>query len=163
MQATGFRNRQLWKLHVSVAQTSVCAVGERAFSISRRVVQRSPLASAKKRCAGNQLLLQLDLPNMVQLEELYEELLGRLPTEPETNLTLSAANCARPPDEVETQNLKVLAWRLGHDYGDCARYDVVEFFADTASYQRFGLLLFASVCHPNRQVTLHPSPRGSYC
>jgi len=92
---------------------------------------------------------------MVQLEELYEELLGRLPTEPETNLTLSAANCARPPDEVETQNLKVLAWRLGHDYGDCARYDVVEFFADTASYQRFGLLLFASVFHPNRQVTLH--------
>src|ERR1700694_3585676 len=91
---------------------------------------------------------------MVQLEDLFEQLLPNLPTEEETTLTFNAGNCICPEDELETPRLKVVPWPLGHSYGDSSRYDLIHFFADKATYQRLGLLLFAAVFH-NRAITLH--------
>jgi hypothetical protein len=81
--------------------------------------------------------------------------LARLPLEPEGRIVLNGTTCPCPPAEVATTNLKVLAWPLGHDYGDSSRYDMVEFFADKPTYRRLGLLLLASIFHPNRQIVLH--------
>jgi hypothetical protein len=93
---------------------------------------------------------------MQELEELFQEVLAQLPSEPEANITLDGANCPRPPDEIVARQLKVVASPQGHSYGDSARYDLVHFFVDKDTYRRLGLLLFASVFHPNRQITLYP-------
>ena len=92
---------------------------------------------------------------MQNLEGLYEDTLARLPVEPEGHIVLNGTTCPSPPAEVETANLKVVPWPLGHSYGDSSRYDMVEFFADKSTYRRLGLLLLASVFRPNRLTVLH--------
>ncbi len=92
---------------------------------------------------------------MVQLEEVFARPLGVLPVELETNLTLCASNCPSAPDELETAALILRAHPLGHNYGDSARYDLLDFFADKPTYRRLGLLLFSSIFHPNPLTTLH--------
>ena len=70
---------------------------------------------------------------MIHLEELFNDLIPKLPTDEDAQLTLSAANCPCPPVEVTTANLKVIGYSLRHNYGDSARYDGVHFFADQAT------------------------------
>jgi len=98
---------------------------------------------------------------MQDLEEIYEGLLAQLPVEAESAITLNAKNCPVAPDEISARNLKLIPWRLGHSYGDSARYDVINFFADKPTYRRLGLLLFSSVFHPNRQFAIYPTHQES--
>ena len=94
---------------------------------------------------------------MKALESLYANVLVQLPIQPDEPFLLNGSLCAAPPDEILTSQLKVVPWPLGHGYGDSARYDAVHFFADKNTYRRLGLLLFANMFHPNREVILHLS------
>ena len=67
---------------------------------------------------------------MIRLEDHFSKIAAQLPTDPETNLTLSAANCPALPDELETDQLLLRASPLGRNYGDSARYDLLDFFAE---------------------------------
>ena len=92
---------------------------------------------------------------MIRLVEHFSKILEQLPTEPETSLTLCAANCPSLPEELETGKLLVRASPLGRNYGDSARYDLLDFFADKPTYRALGLMLFSGLFHGNPQVTLH--------
>jgi hypothetical protein len=91
------------------------------------------------------------------LEEFYDEVLAQLPVKDEARLVLDGTLCKCPPVDLSTEKLRVVPRPLGHSYGDSARYDIVDFFADKPTYRRLGLLLFSSIFHPNRQITLHLS------
>ncbi len=92
---------------------------------------------------------------MISLEEFTAPLLGELPVEEQTHIILNPANCKQAPEELESERLKIIAWPLGHSYGDSARFDVIHFFADKETYRALGLLIFSAVFHPNTIVTLH--------
>jgi hypothetical protein len=92
---------------------------------------------------------------MVQLEELFEPLLAGLPIEAEGRELFTSETFAKPPIEIEARKLKLFGHNLGHDYGDSARYDMVVFFADKPTYRRLGLLVLASLFHPNSTVSVH--------
>ena len=92
---------------------------------------------------------------MYSLEEIYGPLLGIVPTDQQSCVTLSPVSCPCPPSELVTHKLKAQAWPLGHSHGDSARYDTIHFFADAPTYRLLGLLLFSLVFHPNKRVTLH--------
>ena len=92
---------------------------------------------------------------MIRLEDHFSKIAAQLPTDPETNLTLSAANCPALPDELETDQLLLRASPLGRNYGDSARYDLLDFFAEKPTYRALGLMLFSGLFHQNPEVTLH--------
>ncbi|MEQ1948096.1 MAG: hypothetical protein ABL995_12955 [Bryobacteraceae bacterium] len=92
---------------------------------------------------------------MIRLEDHFSKIAAQLPTDPETNLTLCAANCPALPEDLETDKLLVRASPLGRNYGDSARYDLLDFFADKPTYCSLGLMLFSGMFHGNDQVTLH--------
>jgi len=92
---------------------------------------------------------------MIRLEDHFSQTAAQLPKEPETSLTLCAANCPALPDELETDKLLVRASPLGRNYGDSARYDLLDFFAEKPTYRALGLMLFSGLFHGNPLVTLH--------
>ncbi|MEQ1883938.1 MAG: hypothetical protein ABL967_02685 [Bryobacteraceae bacterium] len=92
---------------------------------------------------------------MTRLEDHFSKIAAQLPTDPETNLTLCATNCPVLPEELETDKLLVRASPLGRNYGDSARYDLFDFFADKPTYRSLGLMLFSSMFHGNDIVTLN--------
>lgn len=92
---------------------------------------------------------------MLNLNELYEGTLSSLPVEAESHLLLRHSAIPQPPIEVMTEDLKVVPRTLGHNYGDCSRYDVIHFFSNKLTYRRLGLLLLGSMFHPNRQTTVY--------
>lgn len=104
--------------------------------------------------------VQGSVGEMQELESIFEDLLAQVPVEEQKELVLNAAVCPQPPLELVTDRLKVLALGMRTRYGESAWCDTVDFFADKTTYRRLGLLLFSSVFHPNRQVTLllrHPN------
>lgn len=92
---------------------------------------------------------------MVRLQDHFSQFSAQLPKEPETSLTLCAANCPALPDELETDKLLVRPSPLGRNYGDSARYDLLDFFADKPTYRNLGLMLFSTLFHGSPLVTLH--------
>src|SRR5260370_7961068 len=92
---------------------------------------------------------------MIRLENHFSNIAAQLPKEPETNLTLCAANCPDLPDELETDKLLVRASPLGRNYGDSARYDLLDFVADKPTYRALGMLLFSGLFHCSPLAPLH--------
>jgi hypothetical protein len=86
------------------------------------------------------------------LEDVFGELIAALPTAEESGFILDADACVRSPLELETQGLVVCGTPDASIYSDSVRAEVVELFAEKATYRTLGLWIFSSVFHSARSV-----------
>ena len=102
----------------------------------------------------------MDMSFTETLEDLFP---GFWPDKVIQNLFLSPATTRRLPPAVLAEDVKVLAFNLGHNYSDTARYDVVELHASKRTFRRLGLLLLSTLFQPAEGVVTvylsHPDTR----
>src|SRR5580692_7333200 len=78
---------------------------------------------------------------MTDLATFFAAALADLPTAAHENLTLTAATTGEPPPELETDRLLLKGSFPGRVYHPSnTRLDLVDFFADRATYRALGLL-----------------------
>ena len=92
---------------------------------------------------------------MTDLIDFFHEMECKLSRGERENTPFEPALFRDLPTELETTGLRIQTWTLGHSYGDCARYDVVEFFGDRKLYRCVGLLLFGCLFANGKTLTLH--------
>ena len=83
---------------------------------------------------------------MPDLLDAYRAQLAALPSADDDDLTLTGDFTGAPPAEVTSETLVLKARFPGRIY-ETVRYDLVEFFADKATYRALGLLVFATIFH----------------